>query len=88
MRNLWLCRLGNFTVLIKNNVQKSLWSTGSYYPQKSAGSFFLLSTVRMLTQKDGLAMPEVGIYNSPDPNAFATGASKDAALVAVLHRLI
>ena len=49
---------------------------------------FLLSTVRMLTQKDGLAMPEVGIYNSPDPNAFATGASKDAALVAVSTGLL
>jgi heat shock protein HtpX len=49
---------------------------------------FLVNTVAMLCQKDGLKMPEVGIYNSPDPNAFATGASKDAALVAVSTGLL
>jgi heat shock protein HtpX len=36
-----------------------------------------------LTQQAGLPMPEVGIYDSPEVNAFATGPSKDRALVAV-----
>ena len=49
---------------------------------------FLVNTVAMLCQKDGLKMPEVCIYNTPDPNAFATGASKDAALVAVSTGLL
>ena len=49
---------------------------------------FLVNTIAALTQKDGLAMPEVGIYQSCDPNAFATGASKDAALVAVSTGLL
>jgi len=49
---------------------------------------FLVNTISMLAQKDGLAMPEVGIYDSPEPNAFATGASKDAALVAVSTGLL
>ncbi len=56
-------------------------------PRNSQESF-LVNTVAMLCQRDGLKMPEVGIYNSPDPNAFATGASKDAALVAVSTGLL
>ncbi|NLK85328.1 MAG: protease HtpX [Aeromonadales bacterium] len=56
-------------------------------PQTSE-ELFLVNTVAILCQKDGLKMPEVGIYNSPDPNAFATGASKDAALLAVSTGLL
>ncbi len=55
---------------------------------RNSDEAFLVNTVAMLCQKDGLKMPEVGIYNSPDPNAFATGASKDAALVAVSTGLL
>lgn len=45
---------------------------------------WLVQTVYGLAQKAGLTtMPEVGIYQSPDPNAFATGPGKDSALVAV-----
>lgn len=45
---------------------------------------WLVGTVHGLAQKAGLAtMPEVGIYQSPDPNAFATGPSRDDSLVAV-----
>jgi heat shock protein HtpX len=39
--------------------------------------------IARLTQQAGLPMPEVGIYDSPEVNAFATGPSKDRALVAV-----
>jgi heat shock protein HtpX len=41
-----------------------------------------------LTQKAGLPMPEVGIYDSPEVNAFATGPSKRRALVAVSTGLL
>src|SRR6185503_3621171 len=41
-----------------------------------------------LTQKAGLPMPEVGIYDSPEVNAFATGPSKNRALVAVSRGLL
>ena len=41
-----------------------------------------------MAQRAGIAMPEVGIYYSAEPNAFATGASKDAALVAVSSGLL
>lgn len=49
----------------------------------------LVSTVHELSRKANLpAMPEVGIYDSPDPNAFATGPSKSMALVAVSTGLL
>jgi len=45
---------------------------------------WLVQTVHQLAQKSGLeTMPEVGIYESPDPNAFATGPDRHSALVAV-----
>lgn len=44
---------------------------------------WLYRTVGRLAQQAQLAMPEVGIYNSPEVNAFATGPSKKRSLVAV-----
>ncbi len=44
---------------------------------------WLLGAVGRMAQEAGIGMPEVGIFDSPDPNAFATGYSKDSALVAV-----
>ena len=49
---------------------------------------FLLQTVSDLANRSGLNMPEVGIYESNDLNAFATGHNKDAALVAVSSALL
>lgn len=46
------------------------------------------NTVAEFAGRCGFQMPEVGIYQSPDPNAFATGASKDNALVAVSTGLL
>jgi len=45
---------------------------------------WLVDTVHRLAHNAGLGtMPEVGIYNSPEPNAFATGPTRNNALVAV-----
>lgn len=50
---------------------------------------FLLDVVYSLARKAGLkTMPEVGIYNSPELNAFATGPSRNSALVAVSSGLL
>jgi heat shock protein HtpX len=49
---------------------------------------WLVQTVRSHADKAGIGMPEVGIFDSPQPNAFATGASKNAALVAVSTGLL
>lgn len=44
---------------------------------------WLLSTVERLAMQWNLKTPQVAIYDSPDPNAFATGARKNASLIAV-----
>jgi len=49
---------------------------------------WLLATVRRQAEAAGIGMPEVGIFNSPDPNAFATGMRRNAALVAVSTGLL
>ena len=45
-------------------------------------------TVMQIANQHGIKMPEVGIYESQDPNAFATGASKNSSLVAVSTGLL
>jgi heat shock protein HtpX len=49
---------------------------------------WLVETVRRQAEQAGIKMPEVGIFDSPQPNAFATGARRDAALVAVSSGLL
>lgn len=49
---------------------------------------WLVETVRSQAQRAGIGMPEVGIFDSPEPNAFATGANRNAALVAVSTGLL
>jgi heat shock protein HtpX len=44
---------------------------------------WLVSTVQRQAQQAGIGMPEVGIFDAPEPNAFATGMSRNNALVAV-----
>jgi heat shock protein HtpX len=47
-----------------------------------------LETVARQAQAAGIAMPEVGIFESPDPNAFATGWNRNDALVAISSGLL
>ena len=49
---------------------------------------WLVETVRRLSSQAGIGMPEVGVFDSPSPNAFATGARRDASLVAVSSGLL
>ncbi len=49
---------------------------------------WLVNTIRAQAEQAGIGMPEVGIFDSPQPNAFATGARRDAALVAVSTGLL
>ncbi len=49
---------------------------------------WLVDTVTELAQKAGIGMPEVGIFPSPQSNAFATGSNRNKALVAVSAGLL
>jgi heat shock protein HtpX len=64
-------------------------STGAKVIDGSEGTneYWLVSTVQKLAQKAGIGMPEVAIFEGA-PNAFATGAFKNSALVAVSTGLL
>lgn len=49
---------------------------------------WLVGEVRKLAKQNHIGMPDVGIYQSPEPNAFATGWNKNNALVAVSTGLL
>jgi len=55
---------------------------------RNADEQWLLETVHAFADKAGIGRPEVAIYDSPEPNAFATGMSKNNALVAVSTGLL
>jgi heat shock protein HtpX len=55
---------------------------------RSAAEIWLVETVKKLATMDHIGMPEVAIFDSPSPNAFATGMNKNKALVAVSTGLL
>lgn len=57
------------------------------HPQNGTEQW-LVDTVGRQARQLGIGMPEVGIFNAPDANAFATGMSRDHALVAVSTGLL
>jgi heat shock protein HtpX len=65
------------------------WSTGARVIDTPVNSteVWLVNTVSKLAQRAGIGMPEVAVYEG-EPNAFATGAFKDSALVAVSTGLL
>ena len=65
------------------------WSTGAQVITQPQGEVeqWLVGTVQRLAQKAGIGMPEVAIYEGA-PNAFATGAFRNSALVAVSTGLL
>jgi heat shock protein HtpX len=76
-----------FSLLISKPMAK--WSTGARVIEQPANSteLWLVNTVHGLAQRAGIAMPEVAVYEG-EPNAFATGAFKNSALVAVSTGLL
>jgi heat shock protein HtpX len=69
--------------------QAAKWSTGAHVIAQPANEAeaWLVETVRRLAAKAGIGMPEVAIYEG-EPNAFATGAFRNSALVAVSTGLL
>ncbi|MFZ5539273.1 MAG: protease HtpX [Pseudomonadota bacterium] len=76
-----------FSLLISKPMAK--WTTGARTIDQPANAMeaWLVDTVRRHAQKAGIGMPEVAIYEG-EPNAFATGAFKNSALVAVSTGLL
>ncbi|MDP2417030.1 MAG: protease HtpX [Hydrogenophaga sp.] len=66
------------------------WSTPGFVlinQPRNADEAWIVQTVQKFAEKAGIGMPEVGIFDG-DPNAFATGANKNNALVAVSTGLL
>ncbi len=75
------------SLLMSKTIAK--WSVGARVIDGSEGTtqYWLVQTVRKLAEHAGIGMPEVAVYEGP-ANAFATGAFRDAALVAVSSGLL
>jgi len=75
------------SLLMSKTIAK--WSTGAHVIDGSEGTTeqWLLQTVQHLAQQAKIGMPEVAVYEGA-PNAFATGAFRDSALVAVSTGLL
>jgi len=75
------------SLLMSKTIAK--WTTGAQVigTPRSEAEAWLLETVRKLATAAGIAMPEVAIYEG-EPNAFATGAFKNSALVTVSTGLL
>lgn len=80
---------GGATISLLMSKPIAKWSTGAQVIAGNEGPTerWLVSTVQQLAQKAGIAMPEVAIYDG-EPNAFATGAFRNSALVAVSTGLL
>ena len=77
-----------FSLLISKFVAK--WTTGAKVITQPSSEVeaWLLQTVKRQAEAAGIGMPEVAIYPGPESNAFATGAFKNSALVAVSFGLL
>ena len=66
------------------------WSTKAQIIERpgNATERWLLDTVAAQAKKAGIGMPEVAIFPAQEPNAFATGANRNKALVAVSAGLL
>ena len=66
------------------------WSTGAQVimQPRSDVEIWLMNTVQKQAAQAGIGMPDVAVFDSPSPNAFATGMNKNNALVAVSTGLL
>ena len=90
---LFICAIfgmgGSFISLAmsKSIAKRSLGANIIESPRSEEESW-LLQTVRRQSERAGIGMPEVAVYDSPEINAFATGANRNNALVAVSTGLL
>ena len=81
---------GAFVSLAMSKMQAKMFMGVQVIDPQSAdaNARWLLSVIEQHARNVGVGMPEVGIFDSPEPNAFATGMSRNSALVAVSTGLL
>jgi heat shock protein HtpX len=77
-----------FSLLISKWMAKRSTGMVLITEPKSDSERWLVEVVRRQSQAAGIKMPEVGIYDAPEINAFATGPSRNNSLVAVSTGLL
>ena len=77
-----------FSLAISKWVAKRAMGVEVIEKPRNESESWLVETVRRQAQLAGIGMPEVGVFQSDAPNAFATGARRDQALVAVSTGLL
>lgn len=80
---------GSFISLLLSKTMAK-WSTGAKVitEPRTMEERWLVTTVQRQADRLGIRAPEVAVYDSPEPNAFATGAFRNSALVAVSSGLL
>jgi heat shock protein HtpX len=76
------------SVALSKTTAKRLMGVRVIAEPQSEVEVWLVHTVRRLAQRAGIGMPEVGIFDAEEINAFATGARRNASLVAVSTGLL
>jgi heat shock protein HtpX len=82
--------MGGAIVSLLMSKRMALMSTRARIINEAPGQTerWLVQTVARQAKEAGIGMPDVAIYDAPEPNAFATGASRNNALVAVSTGLL
>jgi heat shock protein HtpX len=82
--------MGGAIVSLLLSKRMALMSTGARIIERPASAHerWLVDTVERQARAAGIGMPDVAIYDAAEPNAFATGASRNKALVAVSTGLL
>jgi heat shock protein HtpX len=76
------------SLFISKWIAKRTTGTRVIEQPRSEGERWLLQTVKELSQKAGIDMPEVGVFPAQQANAFATGWNRNKALVAVSEGML
>lgn len=77
-----------FSLLMSKSMAKRMAGLQMIETPRNDTEKWLMDTVARQAKQAGIAMPEVGIFITPDMNAFATGPSRNKALVAVSSGLL
>jgi len=76
------------SLLLSKTMAKRATGAQVIVQPRNEGEQWLLATVQRQAQAAGIGMPEVAVYDAPEINAFATGANRNNALVAVSTGLL
>jgi len=77
-----------FSLLMSKSMAKRMTGLKLIETPRNETEQWLVNTVARQAQQAGIGMPEVGIFETPEMNAFATGANRNNALVAVSSGLL